>query len=100
MTNQNSDTIRKIQMLESNLSHIVEREQRIQQALEELKSARTQVSDTENPMRIIGNILVSQTKDELEEYITSNVEQKQKRLETVQKSKKKQLSDLKDTIVQ
>jgi len=101
--NSRNKTLRRIQLLESNLAQVLEREQRVNQALEELKTAQEHVGKTENPMRMIGNILVSQPKQEIEEYIEKQRSQKQKNLEKIKESKKKmqdEVENLKEEIIQ
>lgn len=101
--NSRNKILKQVQLLESNLSQVVEREQRVMQALEELKSARKHVGDTEKPMRLIGNILVSQPKDEVNKYIKEQISAKEKNLEKITESKEKlnkEISKLKEEIIQ
>lgn len=94
--------VNQINILEKNLQQVTERRRSLEQSLQELQSAEEHVHDTDQPMRLVGNLLVSQPKDKLAAYVSDKKEEQERSLENVKESEEKlqdQLDDLKENFL-
>jgi chaperonin cofactor prefoldin len=94
--------VNQINILEKNLQQVTERRRSLEQSLQELESAADHLDDTENPMRLMGNLLVSQPKDKIESYVDSKRDEQQASLDNVEESEEKlrdQLDELKENFL-
>lgn len=91
--------VNQINILEQNLQQVIERRRSLEQSLRELRSASEHVDDTDEPMRLIGNLLVAQPKQEIDAYIEDKQDEQEQTLESVKESEEKlrdQLDDMKE----
>lgn len=108
MTNQNrsqskQQLLNQIQVLEQNIQQLNETKQKLQRSLAELDSAAEHLDDTDTPHRLIGNILVAQKKEEVEDYVETQRTQQQKRVQELKESQErlqKQLEEVKSEVVE
>jgi chaperonin cofactor prefoldin len=94
--------VNQINILEKNLQQVTERRRSLEQSLRELESASEHLDDTDEPMRLIGNLLVKQPKDDVEAYIEEKRNEQENSLERVQESEDKlrgQLDDMKESFL-
>jgi len=94
--------VNQINILEKNLKQVTERRRSLEQSLRELDSAAEHLDDTDEPMRLIGNLLVNQPKDEIEGYVQEKRNEQQNTLERVEESEEKlrgQLDDMKESFL-
>ncbi|MBU0666363.1 MAG: prefoldin subunit beta [Nanoarchaeota archaeon] len=89
MSNEKQQNIEQLQLLEQNLQNFLMQKQQFQTQLAELESAEKELEKTEESFKIIGNIMVSVDKKELQKDIKSKKELIELRLKSLEKQEDK-----------
>ncbi len=84
-----SDKISQLQLLQQNLHNLFLQKQQIQAQTLEIESALTELSSTEKAYKIIGNIMVSSSKETLLKELTEKKELLELRLKNLVKQEEK-----------
>ncbi|MBI2133539.1 prefoldin subunit beta [Candidatus Woesearchaeota archaeon] len=79
------EKIQQLQLLEQNLQNFIIQKQTLQMQLVELENAITELEKTETAFKIIGNIMVKVSKDELKKDLESRKEVSALRANTIEK---------------
>jgi prefoldin beta subunit len=80
--------IQQLQILEQNLQAFLLQRQQLQTQLIEIESALKELKDTKEAYKIIGNIMVSSKKEDLEKDLTQKKETAELRIKTLEKQEK------------
>lgn len=72
-------------MIEQNMQQTLSQKQQFQMQLMEIDSALKEIKDTEKAYKIVGNIMVSSSKEDLEKDLTSKKEMTEIRVKTFEK---------------
>ncbi len=86
--------INQLQLLQQNLQNILIQKQQIQNQSAELESALSELKNTEKAYKILGNIMVASSKEDL----TADLEEQKEVVDLRLKNLSKQESKLKETI--
>ena len=80
--------IQQLQMIEQNLTKILNQKQQFQMQLSELQSAESELKDESVSYKIVGNIMVKSDSKDLREDIKSKKEMIELRIKTIEKQEK------------
>lgn len=81
--------IQQLQILEQNMQNFLMQKQQLQQQLLETESALDELKNTEKAYKIVGNIMVSSKKDELEKELKTKKDTLNLRLKSIEKQEDK-----------
>jgi len=81
--------IQELSMIQSNLANITSQKQQFVTQLAEFDSAINTLQDSEKSYRIIGNIMVSSTNEELKEYLEEKKNITNVRIKSFEKQEEK-----------
>jgi len=79
------EKMQQLQMIEQNMQQTLSQKQQFQMQLMEIDSALKEIKDTEKAYKIVGNIMVSSSKEDLEKDLTSKKEMTEIRVKTFEK---------------
>jgi len=79
------EKIRKLQLLEQELSHLSVQKQQLSIQLKEINDALSDLGDSEKSYKIIGNVVVSADGDELIKELNSKKESVSLRISSIEK---------------
>ncbi|MDP7116202.1 MAG: prefoldin subunit beta [Candidatus Woesearchaeota archaeon] len=91
MAEETDGKIQKLQLLEQNAQQLLAQRQQFQNQLIEVESALTEIKKTNSAYKIIGNIMVAASKDDL----TKDLNEKKEMMEIRVKTFEKQENDIK-----
>lgn len=89
MTNETQQKISQLQMLEQNMQTFLVQKQQIQSQLVEIDSALKELEKAEKSYKIIGNIMVSSDRHELETDLKNKKEMLEIKLKSIEKQEGK-----------
>jgi len=87
--------IGKLQMIEQKMQSIIMQKQNFQSNLLEVENAIIELKNTETAYKIVGNIMVSSTKDDLNAELKEKKELFEERIKTLEKQENKLKEDSK-----
>lgn len=79
----------KLQLLEQNLQHYSKQRQQFQMHLKEVESALSELDNSKETYKIVGNIMVDADKDKLREELNSKKETYELRIKNLESQEKK-----------
>jgi len=79
------EKMQQLQMIEQNMQQTLSQKQQFQMQLMEIDSALKEIKDTEKAYKIVGNLMVSSSKEDLEKDLTSKKEMTEIRVKTFEK---------------
>ena len=88
MDKETEQKISQLQLIEQNMQNILMQKQQFQTQLIEIESALKELGKSENAYKIIGNIMVSTEKAELEKDLNEKKETLSLRIQTLEKQEK------------
>ena len=77
--------INELQMLEMNMQQFARQKQQFQAQLMEIESALNELSATDSAYKIVGNIMVKSTKEDLNKDLASKKEMLELRIKSIEK---------------
>ncbi len=77
--------INELQMLEMNMQQFARQKQQFQAQLMEIESALNELSSTDSAYKIVGNIMVKSTKEDLNKDLASKKEMLELRIKSIEK---------------
>ena len=80
-----SEKINKLQMIEQNLQQILSQRQQVQGQIVEIGSALEELEKTEDAYKIVGNIMVKVSKEDLNKDLKEKKERTELRIKTFEK---------------
>jgi prefoldin beta subunit len=83
-----SEKINQLQMLEQNLQQILSQKQQYQGQVVEIDSAIEELGKTEDAYKIVGNIMVKVSKEDLNKDLNEKKERVELRMKTFEKQEK------------
>lgn len=83
-----SEKINQLQMLEQNLQQILSQRQQYQGQVVEIDSAIEELKKSEDAYKIVGNIMIKVSKEELNKDLVEKKERAEIRMKTFQKQEK------------
>jgi prefoldin beta subunit len=92
MAEETDGKIQKLQLLEQNAQQLLAQRQQFQNQLIEVESALTEIKKTNSAYKIIGNIMVAASKND----ITKDLNEKKEMMEIRVKTFEKQENDIKE----
>ena len=87
--NDSKAKVAQLQLLQQNLQSLLIQKQQFQMQLNEVDSAMTEMNDAKQAYKIIGNIMVLSTKDELTKQLTQRKESFELRLKAIESQEEK-----------
>ncbi len=87
--------IGKLQMIEQKMQSIIMQKQNFQSNMLEVENAIIELKNTETAYKIVGNIMVSSTKDDLNAELKEKKELFEERIKTLEKQENKLKEDSK-----
>ena len=97
------DTTEKLQMLEQNLQNYSQQRQQYQMQLKEIESALGELNSSKEQYKIIGNIMVNSSKEDLKEDLKKKKDTFELRIKTLQTQEdkiKKKAKELQNEIIE
>ena len=91
-----SEKINQLQLLQQNIQTILAQKQQLQSQLVELDSALTEIGKTEKSYKILGNIMVAASKDNLSKELSEKKEIVEVRLKNFQKQEERLKKDIEE----
>lgn len=88
MNKETENKIGQLQLFEQGLNNFLMQKQQIQAQLVEIESALKELKDAKTAYKIIGNIMVSAKKDELEKDLKTKKDIIQLRIKSIEKQEK------------
>lgn len=88
MSKEAEESIDQLQLLEQSLQSFLVQKQQFQTQLVEVKSALKELENSKESYRIIGNIMVQASKDDLKKELESKKEMLNIRIKTLEKQEK------------
>ena len=85
MTKETEEKIGQLQMMEQNLQNFLMQKQQFQGQLVEIESALRELKDSKDAYKIVGNIMISSTKEDLEKDLNEKKETIELRIKTLEK---------------
>ena len=82
------EKIQQLQIFEQSLQNLLMQKQALQMQVMEIDSALSELKDKKTAYKIIGNIMVSSSKEALEEELTNKKETTELRLNSMEKQEK------------
>ncbi|MBU1199655.1 MAG: prefoldin subunit [Nanoarchaeota archaeon] len=89
MNAETQNKINQLSLMEQNLQNFAMQKQHFQAQLMEFESAENELKDSKEAFKIIGNIMVSRDKAELQKEVAEKKELIQKRIESFEKQEGK-----------
>lgn len=89
LTKEAEEGIQELQLLEQNLQNFVLQKQSLQMQIVEIEAALKELQNTEKGYKIIGTIMLEQSKDELIKDLTSKKEVSELRIKSIEKHEAK-----------
>src|SRR3989338_10147608 len=89
MDKETEEGIQQLQLLEQNLQNFLMQKQQFQAQLIEIDSALEELKDNKEAYKIIGNIMVKTSKEELEKDLKNKKEMIELRIKTLEKQEDK-----------
>lgn len=89
MDKETEGKIQQLQLLEQNLQAFLMQKQNFQTQLAETESALKELKDAKQAYKIVGNIMISSKKEELQEYLKDKKEKTELRLKTLEKQEER-----------
>jgi prefoldin beta subunit len=89
MNKETQEKIEQLQNLEQNINSIIAQKQQFQSQDMEIDNALSQIDSTNNVFRIIGNIMVASSKEEVKKDLQEKKEVLTLRLKTIDKQEEK-----------
>jgi prefoldin beta subunit len=89
MTKETEEKIGQLQMMEQNLQNFLMQKQQLQGQLIEIESALSELKDAKDAYKIVGNIMISSTKEDLEKELNQKKEIVELRIKTLEKQESK-----------
>ena len=89
MDKETQEGIQQLQLLEQNLQNFLMQKQQFQAQLIEIDSALEELKDNKEAYKIIGNIMVKTSKEELEKDLKNKKEMIELRIKTLEKQEDK-----------
>ena len=80
--------IQELQMLEQNLQNFLGQKQNFQMQMVEIDSALEELAKTDKAYKIVGNLMISSKKDELETELKGRKEMTELRIKSIEKQEK------------
>ncbi|MFH1072099.1 MAG: prefoldin subunit [Nanoarchaeota archaeon] len=96
MKQETEQKIGQLQLIEQNLQNFLGQKQQIQSQLLGIESAERELKATKKAYKIIGNIMISKEKDELEQELREKREKIELRLKTIEKQEEKNKTRVKE----
>lgn len=84
------EKIQQLQMLEQSMTQLLMQKQQFQMQLMEVESALKEIQTSEKNYKIVGNIMVSASKDELKKELDEKKEMLDLRINSIEKQEKDQ----------
>ena len=88
ITKETEQKIAQLQLLEQNMQQLLAQRQQYQAQLLELDSALTELKDSKEAYKIIGNIMIKNTKEDLDKDLKSKKELIELRIKSLEKQEK------------
>ena len=85
MTKETEEKIGQLQMMEQNLQNFLMQKQQLQGQLVEIESALRELKDSKEAYKIVGNIMISSTKEDLEKDLNEKKTTIELRIKTLEK---------------
>ena len=89
MSKDAEEKIGQLQMMEQNIHNILLQKQQFQSQLIEVESALKELGKTEKAYKIVGNIMISASKEDLEKDLNSKKEMAELRIKALEKQENK-----------
>jgi prefoldin beta subunit len=89
MKQETQEKITQLQNLEQNINTLIAQKQQFQSQNMEIDNALSQIDDTEKVFRIIGNIMVASSKENVKKELSEKKEIVELRLKTIDKQEDK-----------
>ncbi len=89
MEKETEEKISQLTQLEQNAHQFLNQRQLLQTQILEIESALNELKTTENSYKIIGNIMISANKDNLEKELKSKEEMLNMKVNSIEKQEKK-----------
>jgi prefoldin beta subunit len=89
MKQETQEKITQLQNLEQNINTLIAQKQQFQSQNMEIDNALSQIDDTEKVFRIIGNIMVASSKENVKKDLSEKKEIVELRLKTIDKQEDK-----------
>jgi prefoldin beta subunit len=89
MNKETQEKIEQLQNIEQNINSIIAQKQQFQSQDMEIDNALSQIDSTNNVFRIIGNIMVASSKEEVKKDLQEKKEVLTLRLKTIDKQEEK-----------
>jgi len=89
MKQETQEKITQLQNLEQNINTLIAQKQQFQSQNMEIDNALSQIDDTEKVFRIIGNIMVASSKENVKKDLNEKKELVELRLKTIEKQEDK-----------
>lgn len=88
MEKETEQKISQLQLLEANMQQFARQKQQFQAQLIEIESAMKELQKTEKAFKIVGNIMIESSKEDLNKDLKSKQELLNMRIETMEKQEK------------
>lgn len=88
LNKQTEQKIQQLQMIEQSINNLLSQKQQFQSQLIEIDSALTEMKDTNEVYKIVGNIMVKGEKEKLKKDLDSKKEIVELRIKTIEKQEK------------
>lgn len=88
MSKETEQRIAQLQLMEQSLQNLMVQKQQFQAQLMEIESALEELAKTDSAYKIVGNIMVKNTKEELDKDLKSKKEMIEIRIKTLEKQEK------------
>jgi prefoldin beta subunit len=94
--------VAQLQLLQQNLQNLLVQKQQFQMKLNEIDSALSEIKDAENAYKIVGNVMVLRTKEDLTKELTEKkgtIELRVKSIETQEERLKQKTDDIQKDVM-
>lgn len=85
MTKETEEKIGQLQMMEQNIQNFLMQKQQLQGQLIEIESALRELKDAKDAYKIVGNIMIGSTKEDLEKDLNEKKTTIELRIKTLEK---------------
>ncbi|MFH1439967.1 MAG: prefoldin subunit beta [Candidatus Woesearchaeota archaeon] len=80
-----SEKINQLQMIEQNLQQVLAQKQQFQGQMVEIDSALEELGKTEDAYKIVGNVMVKMSKEDLDKELNEKKERTELRMKSIEK---------------
>ena len=89
MNKKTKEKVEQLQNLEQNINSLIAQKQQFQSQKLEVENALSQIKDTKQVFRIIGNIMIDSKKSDVKKELDEKLELLELRLKTIEKQEDK-----------